>query len=80
MAIPYNPFANRDKTPVSPKVPGTLPGVPFDSDMDKDITKEDKDAFAEIEKEKIIHYKHLLIKDHQRFLQNQKVVQQKMVT
>ncbi len=52
MAIPYNPFANRDKTPVSPKVPGTLPGVPFDSDMDKDITKEDKDAFAEIEKRK----------------------------
>jgi hypothetical protein len=52
MAIPYDPFAARDKAPVSPQVPGTLPGTPFDAEMDSDVTKEDKDAFREIEKRK----------------------------
>lgn len=52
MAIPFDPFANTDKQPVSPAVPGTLPGTPIDLDMDSDITKEDKDAFREIEKRK----------------------------
>ena len=52
MAIPYNPFAARDKVPVSPQVPGTLPGTPIDAEMNSDVTNEDKDAFREIEKRK----------------------------